>query len=98
MTTPLAPQAAANNGHVAAALPHLNDLAATRRGLLFAPLLAALPLGLLTDPAAAVDPSQTQVMLADQFKWQSPAGRRRTRSRPRRCSAPPTSPGRMWCW
>jgi hypothetical protein len=61
MTTPLGPQAAANDGHVAAALPHLHDLAATRRGLLFAPLLAALPLGLLTDPAAAIDPLSSAV-------------------------------------
>ena len=48
---------------------HLADLAATRRGLMLAPLLAALPLGLLSDPAMAVDPAQTQVMLPDQFQW-----------------------------
>ena len=72
MTTPPALPPAANNGHIADAMPHLHDLAATRRGLLLAPLLAALPLGFLTDPAAAIDPSQTQVMLPDQFKWQSP--------------------------
>ncbi len=47
----------------------LADLAATRRGLLLAPLIAALPLGLLSDPAMAIDPAQTQVTLPDQFQW-----------------------------
>jgi hypothetical protein len=35
----------------------LNDLAATRRGLLLAPLLAALPAALFPDPAHAIDPN-----------------------------------------
>jgi hypothetical protein len=47
----------------------LKDFAATRRGLLLAPLLAALPAALLTDPAHAVDPAQTQVTLPDQYTW-----------------------------
>jgi hypothetical protein len=46
-----------------------NDLAATRRGLLLAPLLAALPAALLPDPAHAIDPNQTQVTLPDQMQW-----------------------------
>ena len=50
-------------------LPQLAELAATRRGLLVAPLLAALPLGLISGPAQAIDPSQTQVTLPDQFAW-----------------------------
>jgi len=45
--------------------------AATRRGLLFAPLAAALPLGLLSTPAAAIDRSQTQVTLFDQYQWKA---------------------------
>jgi hypothetical protein len=45
------------------------DLAATRRALLFAPLLAALPAALLPDPAHAIDPAQTQVTLPDQYQW-----------------------------
>jgi hypothetical protein len=82
MTILLAPPPASTTDPLAVILPHLHNLAstdlaatnlaATRRGLLLAPLLAALPLGFLTDPAAAIDPSQTQVMLPDQFKWQSP--------------------------
>jgi hypothetical protein len=47
----------------------VKDLAATRRGLLLAPLLAALPAALISDPAHAVDPSQTQVTLPDQIQW-----------------------------
>jgi len=47
----------------------LSDLAATRRGLLLAPLLAVLPAAFLTDPAHAVDPAQTQVTLPDQYTW-----------------------------
>ena len=47
----------------------LKDLAATRRGLILAPLLAALPATLLADPAQAVDPAQTQVTLPDQYPW-----------------------------
>ncbi|MGA8654074.1 MAG: cupin domain-containing protein [Xanthobacteraceae bacterium] len=47
----------------------LHDLAATRRGLMLAPLLAALPAALLAGPAHAVDPSETQVTLPDQMQW-----------------------------
>jgi hypothetical protein len=47
----------------------LKDLAATRRELILAPLLAALPATILTDPAKAVDPAQTQVTLPDQYRW-----------------------------
>jgi hypothetical protein len=47
----------------------LKDLAATRRGLILAPLLAALPATLLIDRAQAIDPAQTQVTLPDQYRW-----------------------------
>jgi hypothetical protein len=47
----------------------LNDLAATRRGLLLASLLAALPAALSPNLAHAIDPNQTQVTLPDQYKW-----------------------------
>jgi hypothetical protein len=47
----------------------LTDIAATRRGLLLTSLLAALPAGLISSPAAAIDPAQTQVTLPDQFQW-----------------------------
>jgi hypothetical protein len=46
------------------------DFAATRRGLLLAPLLAALPAALIADPAHAIDPNETQVTLPDQYQWQ----------------------------
>jgi len=49
----------------------LTDLAATRRGLILAPLLAALPAALLTTSARAIDPAQTQVTLPDQYQWKS---------------------------
>ena len=48
----------------------LADIAATRRGLILAPLLAAaLPIALLADPAHAIDPTQTQIILPDQMLW-----------------------------
>ncbi len=43
--------------------------AATRRGLLLAPLLAALPAGFFSDSALAIDPNETQVTLPDQMQW-----------------------------
>ena len=45
------------------------DFAATRRGLILTPLLAALPVALLADPAHAIDPAETQVTLPDQYQW-----------------------------
>jgi len=47
----------------------LADIGATRRGLILAPLLAALPAALLADPAHAIDPNETQVTLPDQYQW-----------------------------
>jgi hypothetical protein len=47
----------------------LHDIAATRRGLVLAPLLAALPAALFADLAHAVDPAQTQITLPDQMQW-----------------------------
>ena len=47
----------------------LADIGATRRGLILAPLLAALPAALLADPAHAVDPTETQITLPDQMQW-----------------------------
>ena len=45
------------------------ELSATRRRILLAPLLAALPLGLVAGRAEAINPSETQVTLSDQIKW-----------------------------
>jgi hypothetical protein len=47
----------------------LIDLVTTRRRLILASLIAALPATLLADPAQAIDPTQTQVMLPDQYRW-----------------------------
>ncbi len=52
-----------------AALAQLQNLAPNRRGLLLAPLLAALPAALLAGSAAALDPNQTQVIEPDAFAW-----------------------------
>lgn len=41
----------------------------TRRGVLLAPLLAALPLGFIGTPAQALNPAETQITLPDQYKW-----------------------------
>ena len=46
-----------------------DGLSATRRRLLLAPLLAALPLGLSAGRAAGINPSETQVTLPDAIKW-----------------------------
>jgi hypothetical protein len=45
------------------------DFAATRRGLMLAPLVAVLPAALLADSARALDPAQTQITLPDQYQW-----------------------------
>jgi hypothetical protein len=69
MTVRLTPPAATAEA-LARLLPQLVDeVAASRRGLLLAPLLAALPLGLSAGPAAAIDPNETQVTLPDQYRW-----------------------------
>jgi hypothetical protein len=49
--------------------PLLQNLAASRRGLLLAPLLAALPASFLSGAAQAIDPNETQVTLPDQYQW-----------------------------
>ena len=73
---PPAPPAppAASADDLAQLVPLLQTLAASRRGLLFAPLLAALPASLLSEPARAIDPAETQVTLPDQYKWQAWSG------------------------
>lgn len=50
-------------------LPFGDGLSSTRRQVLLAPLLAALPLVLSAGRAEALDPSETQVTLPDQIKW-----------------------------
>lgn len=69
MTIRQARLAAAPAEDVAGLLPQFADLAATRRGFVLAPLVAALPLFLSGRPAQAVDPNQTQVTLPDQYQW-----------------------------
>ncbi len=41
----------------------------TRREMLLAPLFAALPLVLASSPADALNPSETQITLPDQYNW-----------------------------
>ena len=47
----------------------MTEFRATRRQLLLAPLMAALPLGLTGIHAAALNPSETQITWPDQIKW-----------------------------
>jgi hypothetical protein len=47
----------------------LKDLGATRRGLILAPLLAAIPSALFSGPAHAINPNETQVTLPEQMQW-----------------------------
>jgi hypothetical protein len=51
--------------------PLLQSLATRRRGLMLAPFIAALPVSLVSDPAQAIDPNETQVTLPDQLQWKS---------------------------
>ena len=44
-------------------------LSSTRRSLMLAPLLAALPLGLSAGSAQPINPAETQVTLPDQIRW-----------------------------
>ena len=75
------------------------ELAATRRGLVLAPLLAASPAALLAYPAHAIDPAQTQVLLPDQYRWKPALPSAPAKSVGRfLCSARPTSPDRTLCW
>ena len=46
-----------------------NRLLPGRRQLLLASLLAAVPLGLSTRRAGAINPAETHVTLPDQIKW-----------------------------
>jgi hypothetical protein len=75
MTPPLTPPPTADprseRQDLARAVPHTQSLAASRRGLLLAPLLAALPASLLSGAAQAIDPNETQVTLPDQYQWKS---------------------------
>jgi hypothetical protein len=68
MTSHLAQPSAATVEEIALALP-ATEGTASRRALLLAPLLAALPASLFSGPALAIDPKETQVMLPDQFVW-----------------------------
>ena len=56
-----------------APLPEIG-FSSTRRRVLFASLLSALPLGLSANRAAALNPSETQITLADQIEWIPVAG------------------------
>ncbi|MGA2895416.1 MAG: cupin domain-containing protein [Xanthobacteraceae bacterium] len=49
--------------------PLLQNLATSRRRLMLAPFIAALPAILPSGPAQAIDPDETQVTLPDQFQW-----------------------------
>jgi len=50
-------------------LSRAQNLTSSRRGLLLAPLFAALPLALAASPAEALDPAETQVTFPYQYKW-----------------------------
>jgi hypothetical protein len=70
MTHPFAPLLPAQKAEDLARLaPLLQNLATSRRGLILAPLLAALPATFLADAAHAIDLAQTQVSLPDQYQW-----------------------------
>jgi hypothetical protein len=65
-TPPLRAQKAEDLARLA---PLLRNLTTSRRGIMLAPLIAALPASLITNPAQAIDPNETQVTLPDQFRW-----------------------------
>ena len=49
--------------------PLSQNLATSRRGLMLASFIAALPASLVSDPAHAIDSNETQVTLPNQFEW-----------------------------
>jgi hypothetical protein len=59
----------AGSRHASLVLPFDESLSSTRRRILLAPLLAALPLVLSSGRAEAINPSETQITLPDQIKW-----------------------------
>jgi hypothetical protein len=70
MTDPLAQPLPAQKAEDLSRLASLlQNLATSRRGLMLAPFIAALPASLISDPAQAIDPNETQVTLPDQFQW-----------------------------
>jgi len=50
------------------------EASASRRALLLAPFLAALPAAFSATPAAAIDPNDTAVTLPDRYQWQARSG------------------------
>jgi hypothetical protein len=58
--------------------PLLQNVAASRRGLMLAPLIAALPASLVSDPAQAIDPNETQVTLTRPIPMEARAAQRAT--------------------
>ena len=52
-----------------AVFPFDFGLSSTRRSLMLAPLLAALPLGLSAGSAQPINPAETRVTLPDQIRW-----------------------------
>jgi hypothetical protein len=69
MTHPFPAPLGADSADLTRLLPLLQNFTSSRRGLILAPLLAALPAALLSEPAAAIDPNETQVTLPDQYQW-----------------------------
>jgi hypothetical protein len=67
---------ALEDGLFSAILGADRDICATRRGLLIAPLLAALPLAMsgATAGAGRIDPAETAITLPDAIKWSAWSG------------------------
>ena len=75
-----------------------NDFAATRRGLILAPLIAALPAALLVHSATrSIQRKRKSPYLINISGNPRCPTRLRSQSRQCRCSGRPTSPGHMWC-
>ena len=75
----------------------MTQLLASRRRLLLAPLLAALPLGLAAGRAQAINPAETQVFLPDQIKWTAWTAGPPHRPKWLCCSAASTRPENTSC-
>jgi hypothetical protein len=59
----------AGTRHASLVLPFDENLPSTRRRVLLASLLAALPLDFSSERAEAINPSETQITLPNQIKW-----------------------------
>ena len=86
-------------GHLVPFLLASPDVCATRRRVILAPLLAAVPLAMAATVAQAmkINPSETVITLPDAIRGSPGADSRRAAAKWRRSTVASTSPGPISC-